>query len=163
MIRLPILSVALLALSPLPAAAADYLSGSLGGFDFFDDDNSATQLGLEYRFSPIEYGIRPSAGISVTDEGSLYGYGGFNWDIPLIDNQLYVIPNVMMGLYRKGDGKDLGGAIEFRSGIEVAYQFPNEHRLGVALNHISNASIYDRNPGAETILVNYSLPMSRVW
>ncbi|HID90986.1 TPA: hypothetical protein EYP44_03395, partial [Candidatus Bathyarchaeota archaeon] len=40
-------------------------------------------------------------------------------------------------------GKDLGGALEFRSGIEASYAFENDSRLGVAFNHISNASLYD--------------------
>ncbi len=143
-----------------PALASDYLTGSVGWFDLVDGDDESAQFGAEYRFSPIQYGFRPTLGITVTDDGGVYGYGGFNWDVPLIDNQLYLIPNFMVGAYGEGDSKDLGGTIEFRSGIEVAYQLPNTHRVGVAFNHISNASIYDKNPGAETLLINYSLPMN---
>ncbi len=141
------------------AQAADYLTGYIGWHDFIDDEDESTELGIEYRFHPIDYGFRPTLGFNVTTDGSLYGYGGFNWDVPLVTNELYLIPNFMAGLYSEGDGKDLGGAIEFRSGIELAYQMPNEHRVGIAINHISNASIYDKNPGAETLLINYSIPM----
>lgn len=140
-----------------PAHATDYLTPYIGWFDFIDDEDTSAQFGVEYRFSPVEYGIRPTLGINATGDGSVYGYGGFNWDIPLIDNQLYVVPNFVAGAYAQGDGKDLGGAIEFRSGIEVDYQLPNGNRVGVALNHISNASIYDKNPGAEVVLINYSI------
>jgi lipid A 3-O-deacylase len=146
-----------------PAQAGDYLTGYAGWYDIVDGEDEAGQLGVEYRFSPVQYGIRPTLGINVTGDGAVYGYGGFNWDVPVIDNQLYLIPNFVAGLYAEGDGKDLGGAIEFRSGIELAYQMPNQHRVGVAFNHISNASIYDKNPGAETLLINYSVPMGTMF
>jgi lipid A 3-O-deacylase len=141
------------------AYATDYLSGSVGWFDIIDQDNESTHLGLEYRFNPWQYGFRPTVGANLTTDGALYGYGGFHWDVPLVDNELYLVPNFVAGLYSEGDGKDLGGAIQFRSGIELQYQMPNTHRVGVAFNHISNASIYDKNPGVETLLINYSVPM----
>lgn len=141
-----------------PALAGDYLAGYVGYFDVGQNDDEATQFGAEYRFTPYIYGIRPTLGINATTDGSVYGYGGFNWDVPLVDNQLYLIPNFMVGAYSQGDGKDLGHALEFRSGIELAYQFPNAHRVGLAFNHISNASIGDKNPGAETVLINYHVP-----
>lgn len=147
-----------LALTALPAAASDYLTGSLGWFDIVDKDDESAQFGLEYRVTPWQFGLRPIVGVSVTGDGSVYGYAGLNWDVALIENELYLIPNFAVGAYSDGDGKDLGGAIEFRSGIELAYQLPNAHRIGVAFNHISNASIYDKNPGAETLLLTYGIP-----
>jgi lipid A 3-O-deacylase len=146
-----------------PAHAADYVHGYVGLFDFVDQDNEATQFGVEYRMSPIAYGFRPMLGANVTTDGSLYGYGGFAWDVPLIDNQLYLVPNFAAGAYAQGDGKDLGHALEFRSGIELMYQMVNTHRVGVAINHVSNASIGDKNPGAETILFHYGVPTDRLF
>lgn len=150
-----------LCLLPLatPAFAQDYLTGYLGWYDLVDGENEATQFGAEYRFHPFDYGIRPTIGANITTDGSVYGYGGFNWDIELVANQFYVIPNFMAGLYAEGDGKDLGHAIEFRSGIEFAYQMQNAHRVGLAFNHVSNAGIGNKNPGAETLMLTYSLPM----
>ena len=52
-------------------------------------------------------------------------------------------------IYGEGDGKDLGHAIEFRSGIEVAYRFDDYSRLGLSFTHISNAGLDERNPGVE--------------
>ena len=161
-----LLALALLAGTTLAAPAAnafDYFTGYVGWNDFIDQENESTEFGIEYRFHPIDYGFRPTLGFNVTTDGSRYGYGGFNWDVPVIGNELYIIPNFMVGLYGEGDGKDLGGAIEFRSGLEVAYQMPNEHRIGIAINHISNASIYDKNPGSETLLINYSMPVGRMF
>lgn len=145
------------------AHAVDYLTGYIGWFDFIDDEDAATQFGAEYRFNPMNYGIRPTLGINVSTDGSVYGYGGVNWEVPVVKDDLYLIPNFMVGAYSEGDGKDLGGAIEFRSGLEIAYQLANQHRIGLSVNHISNASIYDKNPGAETILINYSVPVDRLF
>ena len=137
----------------------DYVTGYIGYFDVIGNDDGATQFGFEYRARAIQYSIRPIFVVNVTTDESVYGYAGLNWDAELIENQLYLIPSFAAGLYRRGDGKDLGGAVEFRSGIELAYQFPNAHRLGAHFNHISNASIYKRNPGSETAMVTYSIPL----
>lgn len=154
------LAVLAASVSAAPALAADYLNASVGAYNALRDNQDATSFGLEYRFNPWQYHIVPIVGGFVTTEGSSYGYAGLNWDVPLLPNQLYLIPNFAVGAFSKGSGKDLGGTLEFRSGIELDYQFPNTHRVGVALNHISNAGIYDHNPGEETILVNYSIPIS---
>lgn len=142
----------------------DYLALYSGYFDITQDDNAAVQFGAEYRFAPYYYTLRPAVGFNVSTDGSLYGYGGVFWDLDLamigMDNWWFT-PNFVAGLYHSGDGKSLGGAVEFRSGLELSYMFPNQHRLGVAFNHISNASIYDRNPGAETLMINYHLPFPR--
>jgi lipid A 3-O-deacylase len=147
--------------APDAASATDYLTGTLGWYDVTQQDNEATAFGLEYRVAPFNYGLRPVVGMFVTTDSAIYGYGGLHWDIALTNN-IYLSPNFVAGLYTAGDdGKRLGGAIEFRSGIELAYQMENMHRVGVAFNHISNASIYDRNPGVEMLLVTYSLPVGR--
>ena len=134
-----------------------YITGYVGYFDVLRQNYDATQFGAEFRAAAWQYGIRPMFGISSTEKGSVYGYGGVHWDIPIVDKQLYISPNFAVGLYRAGDGKDLGGALEFRSGLELAYQFPNDHRLGLTINHISNAHLYRRNPGVEALLLTYSL------
>lgn len=155
------LVVAFSALTPAAQAEdkKDYITGYIGYFDVIGADNSAAQFGVEYRARPLQYGIRPTIGINATNDSSVYAYAGINWDVPVVDNQLYLIPSFVAGAYKNGDGKDLGGALEFRSGIELAYEFPNAHRLGLALNHISNASLYRKNPGSETAMVTYSVPL----
>lgn len=143
-----------------PASQQAYVVPYLGYFDVIDGQESAAQLGVEYRAKSYAYNIRPGAGINVTSDGSAYGYVGAFWDVPMLSNGVYLTPNFAVGAYRKGSGKKLGGPIEFRSGIELSYVLPNSARVGVAFNHISNASMYDRNPGAETVLVNYHMPVN---
>lgn len=138
----------------------DYIVPYIGYFDITQGDNSAAQFGVEYRFKPYYYTLRPGVGLNVSSDGSVYGYGGVFWDIDMMNGSLWLTPNFSAGLYKKGDGKNLGGTVEFRSGIELSYLLPNDHRVGIAFNHISNASIYKRNPGAETLLINYHLPAS---
>lgn len=138
----------------------DYIAGYAGYFDVIRGDHGAAQFGVEYRGHPFQYTIRPIIGVNVTTDSSLYGYAGFHLDAELIKDQLYLSPNFAAGFYRKNSGRDLGGTVEFRSGIELAYQMPNEHRVGVAFNHISNASLYRHNPGSETALISYSVPIN---
>lgn len=145
-----------------PAQANEYLTGSVGYFDVLNGDEDAAAFGLEYRFNTWDYHIRPIVGVMGTTDSSLYGYAGINMEVPILTNQLYLIPNFAVGAYSEGDGKDLGGAIEFRSGIEIAYQMENAHRVGVAFNHLSNAGIYDKNPGVETLIINYSVPVGSI-
>lgn len=156
---------ALAALSALfctAAYAGDYLSLDAGYYDALRHKYPAFLYGAEYRFDTIGYGFRPIVGAFGTSHGGAYGYGGFDWDVALLPNQLYLIPNFSVGAYHDGDGRKLGGTLEFRSGIEMDYQFPNMQRVGVALNHISNASIYDHNPGEENVIATYSIPVSTI-
>ena len=90
------------------AQAADYLSVNVGYYDALRKDQYATQYGAEYRFSDIGYGISPIVGGFGDDKGAAYGYGGFNWSVPLLPKQLYLVPNFAVGAYSNGDGKNLG-------------------------------------------------------
>lgn len=141
-----------------PTHESDYLALYAGYFDITQDDNAAVQVGLDYRFQSIYKGLRPAIGLNVSNDESFYGYGGFFWDVFLSDHWVFT-PNIVMGGYSSGDGKKLGHGLEFRSGLELSYQFDGGSRLGFNFNHISNASIGDRNPGAETLLLVYQHPL----
>lgn len=143
-----------------PAHASDFLDLSVGYFDISQQDNSAVQYGVGYRYDDIFHGLRPGVGGYVTSDKAMYGYAGLYWDVP-ITSELLIVPNFAAGGYSKGDhGKDLGNGIEFRSGIEVDYQFPYGTRLGIAFNHLSNASLGEHNPGVETLMLVYQHPLN---
>ena len=57
----------------------------------------------------------------------------------------------------RGDSKDLGYNLEFRSQIEFSYKLKSS-RIGFNLNHISNASIGDTNPGTESATLSIIRP-----
>ena len=98
-------------------------------------------------------------GLSVSDTSDVWAGIGHAYaiDTPLerVDVQLHA----MTGLYSRGKGVDLGGPIEFRSGIELAYRLENGMRLGLGWDHRSNLEIYARNPGVEMVHLRLSIPL----
>ncbi len=156
-----LLSAVVASLFALPAWADnnDHVAFYMGAFDISQGDDEAIQLGLEYRYEDIFYGLRPTVGANYTSDDAFYGYGGFYWDVAVLED-LYISPNFVAGYYSDGDGKDLHNDLQFRSGIEVSYDMQNDYRVGVAFNHISNASLGDHNPGSETLLFSVQVPLS---
>lgn len=142
-----------------PSWNKEYLAFYGGYFDITQDDNAAAQFGAEYRSASMYRGLRAGIGGNVSTDDALYGYGGFFWDIYFTDNIVFT-PNIVAGAFHQGNGKDLGHWIEFRSGLELSYQFEDQSRLGLNFNHISNASLGDRNPGAETLFLVYQHPLN---
>ncbi len=145
------------AISTAWAGNADFLTISLGGFDVNDNETSA-EFRIEYRSMQQFLFLKPMIGLMGNSQGGVYGYGGVNFDI-FIARRWVVMPNFAIGGYRRGSSKDLGSVIEFRSGLEIAYRFADRSRLGVAFSHISNASTDDNNPGTESLVLSYSIPL----
>ena len=46
-------------------------------------------------------------------------------------------------------------------GIDMFYRFKNNARIGVGIFHISNADSGKKNPGSETLVLKYQIPMGR--
>jgi lipid A 3-O-deacylase len=152
----------LLAFAPIAAHAAepDLLAVGAGAYNVLHQDKEA-QMRLEYRFSyRFLYIIRPILGGFGTERGTLYGYGGIRLDAE-IGRHLVITPEGAVGAWRRGSNKtrELGGPIEFKSGGEIAYRFDNDARLGLLFDHISNAGLYKKNPGVESALLVYSIPL----
>ena len=139
------------------AGDPDFLTLSAGGFDVNDNETSA-EFRIEYRSNRKYLFLKPMIGLLGNREGGIYGYGGVNLDI-YFGKRWVVMPSFAIGGYRRGSAKDLGSVIEFRSGLEIAYRFDDRSRLGVAISHISNASISDNNPGTESAVLSYSIPL----
>jgi lipid A 3-O-deacylase len=158
------LAAVAVALFAAPAAAEDdpdFLSFQAGGFDVNDTETTA-MLGVEYRSDFKEFYIAPMVGGFVTAEGSVYGYGGLYLDV-FLGRRIVLRPSFSVGAYGEGGGKDLGGVLEFRSAIALAWRFDDRSRLGIELSHLSNAGIYDNNPGTENLTLNYSVPLDQLF
>ncbi len=138
-----------------PAEDPPYVKVGIGEYDIFHD-NQAGDFDVEYRFQRL-WVFRPVLGVELTTDSAVYGYGGFNFKIPLGEKFLALI-GTAVGAYSNGNGKDLGSAVEFRSGAEFDYQFSNGPRLGIAIHHISNAGLGSDNPGTEILSLVYSFP-----
>jgi lipid A 3-O-deacylase len=135
-----------------------FLAVGGGAFDVFDEDTRAAQFDLQYRSDLKLWIFQPMVGVNVSTDESIYAYAGLSLDI-FFGNRVVLRPSVAPGLYRRGDAKDLGGTVEFRSAVELAFRFDNRSRLGVEVSHRSNAGIYDRNPGEESLTLFYHIPL----
>lgn len=134
------------------------LALSVGYHDILQGDDTSAEGRVEYRFGQSFWYLKPFVGAMGTTDGAAYGFGGLLADIPLGGNFI-LTPSLAAGLYAKGSGIDLGGPVEFRSQLELSYRFQDASRIGISFSHISNASIYDENPGTETLAVTYMLPL----
>ena len=136
----------------------DYLSLSVGYFDVMDDDG-ALDLRAEYRpdTTYLNY-FKPWIGVEATSDLSVWAGGGVLVDYEFSPSW-YLTPSVGAGLYTKGSSDlDLDYPIQFRSQLEMSYAYDNGHRIGAALSHMSNASLGDSNPGAESLNVYWHIP-----
>lgn len=155
-------AIALLAFTPAAAHAGESMIGiGVGYYDIFDEDE-AVDFRLEYRAGePCFWEIKPFFGAHVTTDGAVYGLGGLYADFNL-SPEWTLTPSLAAGLYSDGGGKDLGHTVEFRTQLELGYNFQNGSRLATGLAHVSNASLGDRNPGTEILSLNYYFPLSWV-
>lgn len=147
---------------PAPAWAEDpdFITGSVGWFDMNRKQNTSTSFNVEYRSDYKLWIFHPMVGAMVNTDSGKYGYAGLNVDV-FLGRRLVLSGNTAFGAYDKGDSKDLGHWIEFRSGMELAYRFDNRARLGVGFHHISNANIGDKNPGTEILSLIFSYPLGK--
>jgi len=135
-----------------------FLAISGGAYDV-NDSFTAGEFRAEYRFAEKHklWVFTPFIGVMGTTDSAVYGYAGIGMDI-FFGRRVVLTPNFAVGAYHDGDGKDLGHAVEFRSGLELAYRFDNRSRLGIAVHHISNASLGDSNPGTDSVVLTYAIP-----
>lgn len=134
------------------------ISAGVGWYDFNLSDDEAVDFRLEYRHGDDFLFLKPWGGLEVTSDGSIWGGIGVLVDITFFD-AVVLTGSFAPGLYEDGDGKDLGHTVEFRSQVELGYQFENRSRVSLAFSHISNANLGDDNPGTEILNLYYHLPL----
>ncbi|HJN21985.1 MAG: acyloxyacyl hydrolase [Alphaproteobacteria bacterium] len=134
----------------------DFITIGAGGFDI-NDNMTAGQFDIQLRFNTKLWIFRPHAGLFITTDQAFYGWAGIHGDV-YFGRRFVLTPSFSVGGFEESDGKDLGGPLEFRSALEFAYRFDDASRLGVQIGHLSNASIYDSNPGEEFAILTYSIP-----
>jgi hypothetical protein len=150
-------AAALLAPRNAPAADPTLLALGVGAYDFLHDQTAA-QFRAELRPAQGIFFLKPVLGALVTTDRSVYAYGGLRADL-LLGEHVVVMPVATVGYFDRGHGKDLGSHLEFKTGAEFAWRFADASRLGIAFDHISNAGLTHRNPGTESLLLVYSLPL----
>ena len=129
-----------------------------GMFDFSDDGKRSTLLGIQHQNVDLNrdtiFGnISPISGILITEDNAGYVYTGIQAQYNI--GNLNFTPSFTPGLYHEGDGKDLGHVIEFKSELQISLDLSKTSQLGLSYNHISNASLGDKNPGANSYMFNF--------
>ena len=129
-----------------------------GIFDFSDHKQKAGIIGLQHQnddlFRETFLGkLSPITGGFLTENNSFYVYTGAQTEF---DAGLFTItPSFAPGYYNSGDGKDLGHVLEFKSEIQMSLNLSDSTEFGMSYNHISNASLGDKNPGANSYMINF--------
>ena len=129
-----------------------------GMFDFSDTKQASGIFGLQHQnddlFRESFLGkISPITGAFLTENSALYIYSGVEWNFDM--GPLRLTPSFAPGFYGAGDGKDLGHVLEFKSEVQASFDFSESSSLGMSYNHISNASLGDKNPGANSYMFNF--------
>ena len=130
-----------------------------GNFDFSDDKQSAYLVGFQHQDENLNRdtflgNVSPITGGFVTENSAAYIYTGIEWNVDM-GNKLLFTPSFTPGLYHEGDGKDLGHVLEFKSEVQLSYSASGNTSFGVSYNHVSNASLGDKNPGANSYMFNF--------
>ena len=154
------LAAVLLAVPADGARALDPAFVTFGGgiWDMNGDESTGT-ASIEYQHDKrLFWEFKPMGGVMGTFDGGFYAYAGVAIDI-FLGRRFVLTPSFAPGLYADGGGKDLGHTVEFRSSVKLGYRFDNRARLGLELYHMSNAGLDRVNPGANALMLTYSLPL----
>jgi hypothetical protein len=166
------------ALLTLPALAEDYpnyLSIGGGGYDF---DKESHKQSADYRLE-YQWGlsllpeithhldgvdrflqVHPTVGFEGNTHGASYGNAGLNFDVPFLYHGIFTWGEAV-GVFGQGnDPRSLGSILEFRTQIELGWRFDNNLKLTGFISHISNAHIFNDDPGAEIVGAYVHVPLS---
>ena len=90
----------------------------------------------------------------MTGNSSVYMYTGVEGHYGL--GPLKILPSFAPGYYEKGDGKDLGSILEFKSEIKVGLDIFENSKLSYSYSHISNNDWGTTNPGVDNQQITFS-------
>ena len=129
-----------------------------GMFDFSDDGKKSTLVGMQHQNENLYRDtflgtLSPVTGFLVTADTATYLYTGVQAEYNL--GKINLTPSFTPGLYGQGDGKDLGHLVEFKSELQLSFDLFKDSELGFSYNHISNASLGEKNPGANSYMFNF--------
>ena len=132
-----------------------------GTFDIIDEegDEKTNWVGIQHKneslFRDTWFGrFSPTTGGFVTGKSSVYLYTGVEADYNL--GLIKISPSFTPGYYHKGDGKDLGSALEFKSEIKFGFDLFENSNIGYSYSHISNNDWGSKNPGTDNQQITFS-------
>ena len=130
----------------------------VGNFDFSDHKQKAILMGFQHQDENLSRNtilgnVSPITGGFLTENSAAYIYTGIEWNVDM--GSMVFTPSFAPGLYHEGDGKDLGHILEFKSEVQLTYEPSDTTNIGLSYNHVSNASLGDKNPGANSYMFNF--------
>ena len=134
------------------------LSFYTGMFDYSDRGKKSTLFGIEHQNDELTRKsflgtLSPVTGGLITSDNAIYLYTGVQAQYNM--GKLKITPSFTPGVYEQGDGKDLGHPLEFKSEVQLSLDLSKSSMLGMSYNHISNASIGEKNPGVNNYMFNF--------
>ena len=160
-----LINVFLLISLPLKSEEIKKISGNehefniyTGMFDFSDDVKRSQIIGFQHQNENLLRDsflgtLSPVTGALITQDNASYFYTGVQAMYKV--GNINITPSFTPGVYNQGDGKDLGHLVEFKSEVQISLELPRESQFGISYNHISNASLGDKNPGANSYMFNF--------
>ena len=129
-----------------------------GVFDYSHEGKNSELFGIQHSnedlFKDTFLGkISPITGFLITDNADTYFYTGVQAEYKI--GKLNLTPSFSPGYYTTGDGKDLGSPLEFKTEVQLSFELLPGSKLGYSYNHVSNAGLGDKNPGANSYMFNF--------
>tara|TARA_B110001452_G_scaffold254893_1_gene246839 strand:- start:50 stop:553 length:504 start_codon:yes stop_codon:yes gene_type:complete len=132
-----------------------------GTFDLIDEegDDKTSLFGVEHKnpdlFRDTFLGkFKPVTGAFMTGNSSAYFYTGVEGQYGI--GPIKILPSFAPGYYEKGDGKDLGSVLEFKSEVKFGLDVFENSKLSYSYSHISNNDWGDTNPGTDNQQITFS-------
>ena len=129
-----------------------------GMFDFSDEGKKSTLIGFQHQNENLNRdtflgNLSPITGALLTADSAAYVYTGVEAQYKI--GSLNFNPSFAPGLYHEGDGKDLGHVLEFKTELQISLDMTESSQFGFSYNHLSNASLGSKNPGANSYMFNF--------
>ena len=144
--------------SNLPNKEISFYTGT---FDLIDKegDDKTTLFGVEHKNPNLSRDtflgkFKPVSGAFMTGKSSVYLYTGVEAQYGI--GPLKILPSFAPGYYEKGDGKDLGSVLEFKSEVKLGLDIFENSNLSYSYSHISNNDWGDVNPGTDNQQITFS-------
>ena len=130
-----------------------------GTFDFSDDGKRSNLVGIQHQNEELNRdtllgNLSPITGAMITGDNATYIYTGVQAQYKI--GSINFTPSFAPGYYEKGDGKDLGSVLEFKSEIKVGFDVFENSKLSYSYSHISNNNWGDTNPGTDNQQITFS-------
>lgn len=134
-----------------------------GVYDLVSHRTQYLEGRIEYRFGHgladgdgSFRGLKPLVGFMINGKGANFAYAGLAAPFQFAGGAWEFTPAAGMGSYQRGKGIDLGANFEFHLALGLSYRILPGARIGVAVDHISNAGTGRINPGINSILATWA-------